>query len=272
MRAILSFVMFIWAASTAQAQVNSSVVDLAKAVGVSEVIEIMRIEGLDSTSDLAVSFLGRPSRSLDRDVDRIYSTSRMQEIVLRGMADVLVGKDPEPITAFFRSELGVKIIGLELSAREAFLDEGVEEASIAFAERLSDEDPDRFALIEGFIETNDLVESNVMGALNSNYAFLTGLLDGGGFEEGVTEQDILQQVWAQEGEIRDDTTEWLFSYLSLAYQPLSDEELAIYLDFSSSAHGKLLNQALFAGFDAMFIELSNEVGLALGDASTAEEL
>ena len=82
----------------------------------------------------------------------------------------------------------------------------------------------------------------------------------------------MQQVWDQEAEIREDTVIWLFSYLTLAYQPLSDEELQLYIDFSSSQYGQALNRALFAGFDRMFAEISRALGFAAGQLSGAQEL
>ena len=272
MRLLSTFLFTLFFATAGQAQVNSSVAELADAIGVPEVIEIMRSEGLETAAELSDGFLGGPSRSWTRAADRIYDSGRMQEIVLLGMASALNGRDPEPITAFFRSELGIRIIGLELSAREAFMDEGVEKASSEYVQKLRNDDPARYRLLEDFIETNELIESNVIGALNSNFAFLRGLQSAGSFERDVSEQDILQQVWSQEADIREETTDWLFSYLSLAYQPLTDEELEVYLDFSSTRHGKLLNKALFEGFDKMFVELSRAMGTTLGELSKASEL
>ena len=76
--------------------------------------------------------------------------------------------------AFFEGPLGRRVVELELSARRALLDEDVEAASrTALEARRADDDPllDR---LEAFISVNDLIESNVVGALNSNIAFYRG--------------------------------------------------------------------------------------------------
>ena len=70
-----------------------------------------------------------------------------------------------------------------------------------------------------FIETNNLIETNVAGALNTNYAFYMGLMDGQAFGGALTEEQVLSDVWSQEAEIRSNTTEWLYAFLWMAYQP-----------------------------------------------------
>ena len=153
----------------------------------------------------------------------------------------LAGVDPQPVLAFFESDLGQRIIRLEMSARRAFLDEDTEEAA---RERVrSDEVPSQRAeLIEQFITANDLVEYNTAGAMNTNLAFLTALSQAEIFE--MSEQDILAQVYDGSEENRRDTEEWLRAYLTMAYQPLSDEELGVYIDFSRTEEGQRLNLSL----------------------------
>jgi hypothetical protein len=85
--------------------------------------------------------------------------------------------------------------------------------------RRSEEDP-RIDLLTDFIEANDLVERNVSGALNSNFAFYRGLSDGGAFEVEIPEELMLAEVWGQEPELRRDTIEWLYSFQLSAYAGL----------------------------------------------------
>ena len=101
-----------------------------------------------------------------------------------------------------------------------------------------------------------------MGAMNSNYAFYTGLLDGNALPRQLTEQQVLTDVWNQEEAIREDTTEWVYSYLMLAYRPLSDEDLEVYTALSETPEGRALNRALFAAFDEVFTGISRTLGLA----------
>ena len=129
------------------------------------------------------------------------------------------------------------MIGLELSARRALLDPDVEAASQDRVTRMGDAGDPRIALIGRFVEANDLVESNVMGALNASYAFYTGLNEGGALGDEMAEDEILSDVWAQEPDVRTETGDWVYSFLVLAYQPLSDADLEAYIGFSRTAAG-----------------------------------
>jgi hypothetical protein len=121
------------------------------------------------------------------------------------------------------------------------------------------EDP-RLDLLTAFIETNDLVERNVSGALNSNFAFYRGLSEGGAFEVEIPEELMLSEVWGQEPELRRDTIEWLYSFQLSAYSGLEDADIEAYTAFSATDAGTALNAALFAAFDTVFNQLSFELG------------
>ena len=63
-------------------------------------------------------------------------------------------------------------------------------------------------------------------------------------------------------EIRRTTTEWVMSFLLLAYQPLSDADLETYIAFSQTPAGQDMNRAVFNAFDQMFIDISRSLGVA----------
>lgn len=88
----------------------------------------------------------------------------------------------------------------------------------------------------------------------------------------MTEEQILSDVWAQEPDIRFNSTEWLYSFLLMAYAPLSDEELETYITFSESEVGQDINRALFAAFDQMFIDISRALGLASAEMMVVQDL
>ncbi len=273
--------MFKWLAALAMAVVCAAPVRaadqaamdrLSSALQLEAIVEIMRREGLESSADLANEMLGGGGPEWLAALDRIYDKTRMLATVEEGMSATLDNEEAQRIAAFYSTDLGAEIIALELSARAAFMDESIEEASNEVALALPETDPDRFALVEEYIEVNNLIESNVVGGLNSNYAFFTGLADGGFFDGALTEDEMLAEIWAQEGEIRTETTMWLHSYAGLAYRPLTDEEMQIYIDFSRTDAGQAMNRALFAGFDQMFVDISRALGLTLGRMGGAEEL
>lgn len=252
-----------------------TVEDLARLLRLDEVMGVMRDEGLAYGRDLeAELFPGAGGARWGGMVEGIYDSDAM----LRQFEDVFrteMAADPVALEAsldFFGTELGQQIVELELAARRALLDEAVEEAAKARVEDMRRSDDPRLELITRYAEVNDLIEQNVAGALNSNLAFYRGMVAGGAFEGGLSESDMLAEVWSQEAEIRTDTQDWLLPFLTLAYDPLSDDDLQAYVAFSELPPGQTLNSALFAGFDMLFGTLSEDLGRAAAQMISGQDL
>jgi hypothetical protein len=246
---------------------------LFRALGMPQIIEVMREEGVEYGETIRADLLqGEGGPGWTAVVSDIYDTAAMEQAMLEGFEARLEGVPLDPLMAFFGSERGERIVELEVSARRAFLDEELEEAAGDAAEAMRAERPERFERLTAFVEANDLVESNVMGAMNANYAFYMGLLEGGAFDDDLTEQQILSDVWSQEPEIRSDTEEWVYSYLTLAYDPLSDEDIDAYIALSGTAEGRALNRALFGAFDDLFVDISRRLGEGAARFLVGEDL
>jgi hypothetical protein len=270
----LAFASFMALPALAQQGTRAADIDrLYDALGLPQIITIMQQEGIAYGEELAFEMLPDGGGADWRNVvAMIYDLETMEEEVRGAFAEAIVDEDIDAMLDFFTSDRGERIIGLEVSARRAMLDEAVEEASReAAALQIMDETP-RYEAIRAFVETNDLIENNVVGALNSSYAFYMGLIDGGVMPPGVTADTALQDVWAQEPDIRDNTTEWVYAFLLMAYQPLSDDDLAAYQAFSETAAGEALNSALFSAFDGMFEDISRALGLAASRFMMTQEL
>jgi hypothetical protein len=238
---------------------------LSDVLRMDDVIDIMRQEGITYGRQLQEEMLeGRGGPTWDRAVDLIYDPAtlrqRFDSVLEAGLADA-----PEAVTqieSFFLSDLGQEILTLEIEARRSLLDDAVEDAARARVEDMAQDADPRLDALERFAEVNDLTEANVSGALNSNLAFFQGLAEQGALRDEMTEEQMLRDVWAQEADIREETLQWLFPYLALAYGPLTDEELESYIQFSMSEAGQSLNNALFAAFDAVFASISRDLGRA----------
>ena len=238
---------------------------LFAALGMPEMLQIMREEGVVYGAEIGSDlFGGRTSVEWTNLVSDIYDVDTMRDEVKAELFVALEGADIDAMIAFFGSEPGESIIALELSARRALLDDVVEDAAKEVATQAMLDNTDRYQQVKTFVEINDLVETNVVGAMNSNFAFYMGLMDGGAMPQELTVDQVLQDVWSQEPEIRVNTTEWVYSFLMLAYQPLSEADLDTYIAFSETQAGKDLNSAMFAAFDGMFEDISR--GLGLGSA------
>ncbi len=245
----------------AAAQERDDAVRLFEALALPGMIGVLRAEGVEFGMELRDDMApGAPEKEWRATVEALYRPEAMRAEIEADFSRAMAGIDLDPLLDFFTSDRGARIVGLELSAREALLDDDVEEASKEAASELAAGDDPRYLLVQEFVETNDLIDTNVVGALNSNYAFYTGLIEGGAFPYEMTEDQVLRDVWSQEGEIRASTTEWVYGFLLMAYEPLSEQDLEAYIALSETPEGEALNAAIFAGFEGFFTDTSREMG------------
>ncbi len=246
---------------------------LYEALGLIEVVDIMRKEGVGYGADMeAQLFPGRGGSGWAATVEQIYDPQMMSRTVMNGLDQGIDEDDLGVLLDFFTSERGRQIVGFEVSARRAMMDDDIEAAAEERMREMREEGGPRVEAIEQFIAANDLVESNIMGAMNSNYAFYQGLLDGEAFGRTMTESDVLNDVWAQEPEIRDETETWVWTFLAVAYQPLDDDDLEAYISLSETDAGRALNRALFNGFDRMYVTISRSLGSAAARFMAGEDI
>jgi len=260
------------AAAPAQADRAADITRLEEALRMREVFAIMREEGLAYGSELeAELFPDRGGDRWKRAVQAIYDPERVypafHDVLVAELADQSI--DLAPMLSFFTSDLGRRAIALEVSARRALLDQAVEDASRLRLDEMRAEADPRLETIGEFVAANDLVDANVTSSMNAYFAFYRSLASAGAFGADVTEGEILEDVWRQEPQMRGETEIWINSFLAMAYAPLSDAELRSYIDFSRTEAGQTLNRALFAGFDVIFVDVSDRLGTAaagiLGD-------
>lgn len=273
LKRICLILMLITPAFATGAQDDSRLAPLITALELRDIFDVMRVEGEAYGRDLDRELLdGAGGASWQAAVRGIYEPERIWQTFLPRFTAMLADKDVEAMTTFFGSKRGRQITVLEISARRAMLDKALDEQSrAAYREMRAQNDP-RLTLLGDLIVANDLVEYNVMGAMNANYAFYIGLIDGKAFDQPISQEDILRDVWAQEADIRTDTQEWLYAYLALAYAPLTDADLQAYIDFSNTKAGRGLNAALFAGYDDVFSNVSKALGVSAAQIMRAEPL
>jgi hypothetical protein len=259
----------------AAAELSAPVTALSDALRMQDVVAVLREEGMRNGAELAVDLPGGPDDpAWIALLDRLYDTHTMRTAFDTAFAKAL-GDDPTMTalaTAFFNSDIGQRAMKLEIDARRAMLDSDIEAAAMQAYQNLTKENPARVALLEQFVTVNDLIESNVMGSLNSNLAFYRGLAAAGDEQFAMSESDMLNSVWAEEAKAREETVKWLFPFLALAYQPLSDADLQAYIDFSQTMAGRRVNAAMFVAFDAVFDDISQELGRAVARQMEGQDI
>lgn len=277
MRQIATAFALIFALATtpvlAQSDETAKLDALFDALGMPEIIEIMREEGVEYGTSLGADIMpGGALADWAEAVDTIYDPQMMHAAVRGAFDEALAGDDLDPMLEFFTSGTGARIVALEVSARRALLDDAVEDAGKEAATLQMRERTPRYLRVRDFVEANDLIERNVVGSLNTSYAFFSGLIDGGAMPAGVTHNSALQDVWSQEAEIRKGTTEWIYAFLLMAYQPLSEDELRAYVAFSETAAGRALTSALFWSFDGMLEDIARALGIGASRFMMSREL
>lgn len=245
--------------------------DLIDALRIEDTVTIMRQEGLEYAGVLGDDMLGGEiGRGWGNVVSRIYDVEKMTALITDGLEAALGDTDVADVTAFFTSDLGREIVTLELAAREAMTDEATEEAANEAFDAAREADTWQYREVLSLIEDSDLIEFNVMGALNSNFAFYRGLSDGDALE--MSEAEMLAEVAGQQEEIRSDSEAWLTAYMLMAYQSLSQEQLGDYAALYRSDQGQFVNAAIFQAYDKMYEELSYLLGRAVADQMRGQDL
>lgn len=252
-----------------------SVATVADVMQLDALFQVLREEGISHGATLEADMMpGGAGPGWHTALDRIYDLPTLRA-KFDAALDAKLSTDPEAlaeIIAFFSSDTGQRVVTLEIEARRAFLDTTTEEAArVAADKRASGRDP-RHRLIQRMIEAGDLLELNVAAAMSGNLAFISGMSGSGAYGTAMPDDQILSDVWAQEEQIRADTSSWLFAYLGLAYDPLSEAELQAYVDFAESPAGHQLNAALFVAFDAVFRQVSYDLGRAAGIAMQGRDI
>ncbi|MEN8836739.1 MAG: hypothetical protein ABF243_00270 [Celeribacter marinus] len=248
----------------ARAQATSDDIDaLMDALHMTQIVEVLAKEGRGMIDDLEVDGSGVPHAAWVSMLADLYRADVMLDAFRGEMGYALEGADIAPMLAFFESDFGQTVAQLELDARIAMGDEGMEDmAAQAWAELAPNSA--RAELIDAYVTANDLIEMNVVGAMNADYAYMVGLGQSGGDVPMMSDADILRDIWSYEPEVRADISQWVYGYSTLAYEPLSDDEFAQYIAFSKSPAGSKLNYALFAAFDAVYADLSRALGAGTG--------
>ena len=239
---------------------------LFAALRLAELMPLLQAEAIGTAEAMAAGLFPAEARAgWPAVVGRINAPAHLESLA-RGALDRAAAAQPgaaiEAAIAFYDTPLGRQLLALELSAREALLAPGAEEAARAALIRAEGRREPRLARIRALIAQGDLLEPNVAGALNAALAFWQGYAAAGGFETPMTEAQILDQTSAQAPAMRAETQRWLELYLLLAYAPLSEADLDRYARFMAAPEGRTLSAVLFAAFDAMFRQTAREMGAA----------
>lgn len=241
---------------------------LTRAIKLDQVMEILRQEGQAHRQELDETHLDNAGGSfLEAQVEDIYDTKWMQKQISVALTAHLSDSQLDRAILFFETGVGKTVVALENSARAAISDETIEEMARDAYEN-EPRDTQFFKLVDEYIQVNDLVDQNVQNSLSADFYFFRGL------DLATTQDDA--ELWAELLLQKDlktaEATTWIYSFLLLAYQPLTEAQLRENIAFSRTETGRAFNKALFDGFDQMFDDISYQLGRAVAQALRASDL
>lgn len=255
------------------AQDSTKIEPLLKAMQFKQVIETILQESRVYGATLDKQMLqGRGGEKWQNLLGEIYDEDRIWNAFISKLETELSGQDTAAMLEFWKTDLGQRIVVLENSGRIAFADDDIEQDSRArFREMVQNNHP-RVAMLREFVAAGDFFEVNLSNAMDANYAFMSGMVQSGVFDREITEEEILRNTWENEAEIRKDIREWIYAFLALAFQPLTDAELQAYIDFSNTKAGRVLNNAQFVAYNYVFKTISKALGVSVGEFLRSSDL
>lgn len=259
--------LILWASSlTAGEQVER----LLQAMHLSEFLVILSDEGQAQGQSINETMLdGSGGSYFEAQINRLYDPDRMHAQMSNAVERNMTEAQIEQASIFFESDLGQTIVSLENSARRALSDDAIEDMARTMYEQADREDA-FFRLVDEYVQVNDLIEQNVRGTISADFSFYRGLATGQGAR--ADEEAWLAELLSQREETKKETTEWMYSFLLMAYQPLSESQMRENIAFSRTETGRALNKALFDGFDQMINGISFQLGEAVAQAMQASDL
>lgn len=230
-----------------------------------DILPIMQAEAEVQSQQIALTMFGEPRPGYARQVSEIHDPARVAPMLLQGFSQAVADTPPDLVQAaiaYLETPFGQRVVQLEMDARRVLIDPDADEAARADFHRAWRNGAPRAAMIREMLDGADLVEPNVAAALNATLTFSRGFDIAGGNQVPLNESQMMADIWAQEGEFRIETTDWLLGFMMYAYSPLSDDELRDYTAFSASPEGLALTRLLFSAFEPVIEMTSRQMGQA----------
>ena len=241
----------------------ADVAGLAAILQLDATFAVLAEEARPQGEDIAAQYF--PGRSEDgwaMEVAAMHDPAAMRSRFETAFAAALAGQEAviPAAAAFYGSDLGQRILALEIEARRSFLDVAEEEAAEVAAQNLRDRRDPRLRMIRDLIAAGDLVESSVAGTLTARLAFSDGLAEGSPPGMSAPRDSRVQDIWSEEAALRGEVGAWLVRFMVQAYAPLSEDELQTYVRFSETAEGRAVNAAMGRAMEAALLPVSRDLG------------
>lgn len=224
---------------------------LFDAMGIPALIVAFAEDGRESIPVIDSGFLGGNGGAILAETgEQLYDPARLDAELRASFARLVDPQQARQATVFFESDQGQRIVALEVEARQAMVDDAVEDAAKAASETADEE-------VLQLITVRDLVEVNTDIAIAARLAFFEGFLSAA---PGAENPD----VEAQRGIVTEDTRAWITGYYMLVASALEDNDLDTYIAFWETDVGQGIDAALSDAFEESYVALSYGLGQVVG--------
>ena len=256
---LLARVLGLWICAT-PAMADPDIDRLIDAMGMPELIRAFSMEGESTGETLDADFLSGQGGSVWAEtVRKLYDPARLERALRLGVAETLDPEVARTALMFFDSDLGQRIILLEVQAREAMLNEDIAEMAKAAGAQAD-------AQVRDFIALRNLVERNTDAGISAQNAFFDGFAQSTRSEMPAPDAEDLRNG------ISTETETWLLGYYAMTQSALSDADIHTYSDFWRTEVGAAVDDAVFEAFSDGYTTLSFALGQAVGLLVPANEL
>ncbi|WP_299280790.1 DUF2059 domain-containing protein [uncultured Tateyamaria sp.] len=246
--------------SASAALANPDVDRLIEAMGVPALIAAFSEDGIEAGGAINDTMLqGQGGTVWVETVRKLYDPARLLAELQDAMAATLDESTTAQALLFFESDIGTKIIDLEVQARQAMQNPDVEAAARAAGAEAG-------PVVTQFLDLRDLVTRNTDAAVMAQTAFFAGIA------ETSLNNTAPPDVEAQRPAIMEDTSAWLYGYYALIQSPMTEDEIETYAGFWATDVGQALDNALFDAFAQSYATLSYGLGQAAGALMPENEL
>jgi hypothetical protein len=192
-----------------------------------------------------------------------YGADRLRSAMRTELAASLPAAETEQALRFLVSDLGKRVTALEEAAATTENSNRIETiADDAFAALA----PARKVLIERMVKATRVAEVAASIIINQQVAVMRGFAVYAGRADSESQNDAKARLNRYRDQMVSALGRRMVAHSAVIYGPLSDDDLAKYIDFLESPTGEQTNNAVSAALDKILAAAAFELGRRIGDA------
>lgn len=201
-----------------------------------------------------------PREAVKQAAERHFNATVMANGMRLLMTGTMTPADLDAAIQFYSTDLGRRIVALEVAAAAPELADTVEKEGARIYGDLQDRDSPRIGQIRRMIEAMSLIDWGMAMVMNMSFAMFSAVYAGPEAEGGLSEEQILTMINASMGGLRGELTAVMNAESAFTYRDLSDEEFERYVMFLETREGLALAKASLDAIREVMINRSRAFG------------